>query len=259
MKRTMLLTVICIFFSMPSAFSASDGSEQGGFIQYPKADGYYESMVQAGKPQAAATYTNSIGMEFTLIPTGTLPYISRTFTPHKTFSKPFYLGTYEVTQAQWEAVMGNNPAKFKGRHNPVEMVSWDDVQAFIKALNTKEGHSRYRLPTEAEWEYAARAGTTTDFSFGDNYRFLDQYAWFMDNSDRTTHPVGQKTPNPWGLYDMHGNVKEWVYTSSRGSFQGAGGGDYSTNEWGCVSYSKGSKSQDSREHKLGFRLFLSPE
>ncbi|MDR1044893.1 MAG: formylglycine-generating enzyme family protein, partial [Candidatus Adiutrix sp.] len=116
------------------------------------------------------TYTNSLGLEFTLIPAGSFTMgADKNFenalygeTPqHRvSISQPFYLGTYEVTQAQWTAVMGSNPSRFEGQSNPVEQVSWDDAQAFIKRLNQQEGHSRYRLPTEAEWEYAARAGTT---------------------------------------------------------------------------------------------------
>jgi formylglycine-generating enzyme required for sulfatase activity len=115
-----------------------------------------------------------------------------------------------VTQEEWEAVMGNKPSRFKSQLNPVEDVSWNKVQTFIKYLNQKEGTNKYRLPTEAEWEYAARAGTTTQYFFGDDADNLGRYAWYKDNSGEKTHPVGQKEPNPWGLYDMHGNVYEWV-------------------------------------------------
>ena len=132
-------------------------------------------------------------------------------------SKGFYLGKYEVTQAQWQAVMGNNPSGFSScARCPVERVSWDDVQAFIGKLNGMSGGRRYRLPTEAEWEYAARAGTATDTYAGDitqplgNDPVLDGIAWYKENSESRTHPVGQKAPNPWGLYDMLGNVWEWV-------------------------------------------------
>ena len=129
-----------------------------------------------------------------------------------TISQPFYLGTYEVTQGQWEAVMRNNPSTFGGGPNlPVENVSWKNVQAFIEKLNMMEGGSTYRLPTEAEWEYAARAGMTTAYSFGDDPEQLGAYAWYSSNSGSKTHPVGQLEPNPWGLYDMHGNVWEWVH------------------------------------------------
>ena len=107
--------------------------------------------------------------------------------------------------------MGDNPSRFKGDTMPVEHVSWEDAQKFIERLNAKEGGPKYRLPTEAEWENAARAGTTTAYSFGDNASQLGEYAWFSENSVSTMHPVGQKKPNPWGLYDMHGNVWEWVH------------------------------------------------
>ena len=118
-------------------------------------------------------------------------------------SKPFYLGKHEVTQAQWQEVMGTNPSHFKGDPNrPVERVSWQMVQEFISKLNAREGHTRYRLPTEAEWEYAARAGSTAKYYFGDDDAQLEQYAWFNKNDKGTTHPVGQLKPNAWGLYDM---------------------------------------------------------
>ncbi len=141
-------------------------------------------------------------------------------------SRPFYLGRFEVTQAQWQTVMGAS-AYTLDRSNPYYQlpgmaeritrpehpatVSWQDAQAFIDRLNAREGHERYRLPTEAEWEYAARAGTTTRYSFGDDDQQLGLYAWYgEDFASGGTHPVGRKRPNPWGLHDMHGNVWEWV-------------------------------------------------
>lgn len=121
----------------------------------------------------------------------------------------YYLGKTEVTQAQWQAVMGNNPSNFKGGNLPVEKVSWDDVQEFIRKLNARSGGG-YRLPSEAEWEYAARAGTTSAYSFGDASSKLGAYAWYVGNSGKQSHPVAEKLPNPWGLHDMHGNVFELV-------------------------------------------------
>jgi formylglycine-generating enzyme required for sulfatase activity len=143
-----------------------------------------------------------------------------------TISRPFSIGKYEVAQTQWEAVMGSNPYTLN-RSNPYynllgmkeriprpnhpATVSWNNAQEFIKRLNAKEGHNRYRLPTEAEWEYAARAGTTTAYSFSNNVGDLSRYAWHGEGfASGGTHPVGQKLPNPWGLYDVHENAWELV-------------------------------------------------
>jgi formylglycine-generating enzyme required for sulfatase activity len=169
------------------------------------------------------TFVNSIGTEFILIPAGTFNMGADKESAHAfatyddempqhrvTISQSFYLGKYAVTQDEWVAVMGSNPSKFKGHHNPVENVSWNDVQTFIQRLNAKEGTEKYRLPTEAEWEYAARAGTDGAYSFGGGTGQLRLYAWYDGNARGETHPVGQKKPNPWGLYDMYGNVWEWV-------------------------------------------------
>jgi formylglycine-generating enzyme required for sulfatase activity len=164
---------------------------------------------------------NSIGMEFVLIEAGTFLMGSNEIQDHDQFKadpvhqvtirQPFYLGKYTVTQGQWEAVMGVNPSYFKGDlDRPVEYVSWDDTQQFIRRLTAKESGVIYRLPTEAEWEYACRAGSTTAYSFGDDPGQLYRYGWYRNNAGDTTHPVGHRTPNAWGLYDMHGNVWEWV-------------------------------------------------
>ena len=132
----------------------------------------------------------------------------------------FAIGKYEVTQEQWYAVMGNNPSQIKGRTRPVETVSWNDFQQFIAKLNQKTGH-KYRLPSEAEWEYAARAGTTTEWSFGNDDSKLGNYAWYEGNSGNKTQPVGQKLPNGFGLFDMHGNVWEWTQDCWHENYTGA--------------------------------------
>src|SRR5215470_8127223 len=163
------------------------------------------------------TLTNRIGMEFVLIPAGTFKMGSNTGDPDErpvhqvTISKAFYMGKYEVTQDQWQAVMGTNPSALPGDANrPVEQVAWNEAQAFISKLNAMEGGQLYRLPTEAEWEYAARAGSPSVYSFGNDPKQLGEYAWYRGNAEHRTHPVGQKKPNAWGLHDMLGNVWEWV-------------------------------------------------
>jgi len=201
------------------------------------------------KPFEKQTFTNSIGQTFVLIPAGSFvmgsppdePGRDDDETQHRvTISRSFYLQTTEVTQGQWEEVMGKNPSYFKncGDDCPVEMVSWDEAREFIRKLNHREKTGRYRLPTEAEWEYACRAGTTAALYNGPidiigrfNAPALDPVAWYGGNSCVTyeggkrcsrwgerqescprcgTHPVAQKEPNTWGLYDMLGNVWEWT-------------------------------------------------
>jgi formylglycine-generating enzyme required for sulfatase activity len=162
---------------------------------------------------------NSIGMELKLLPAGTF-MIGSNFGAAKeqpvhkvTLSQNFYIGVHEVTQEQYEKVTGVNPSRFKGASNPVEQVSWADAIEFcrkLSELSTEKAAGRvYRLPTGAEWEFACRAGTTTKYSFGDDQSKGGDYAWFMGNSGKMTHPVGGKQSNAWGLYDMYGNVWEW--------------------------------------------------
>jgi formylglycine-generating enzyme required for sulfatase activity len=165
--------------------------------------------------------TNSIGMTFVLVPAGEFMMGSPPSEPgrradeilHRVrLTKSFEMGIYEVTQAHYEHVVGHNPSRFKGLDNPVEKVSWADAVEFCRLLSAfpaeQAAGRSYRLPTEAEWEYACRAGTTTAYSFGEDESQLGLYAWFDKNSNKSTHPVGRKKPNAWGLHDMHGNVKE---------------------------------------------------
>jgi formylglycine-generating enzyme required for sulfatase activity len=149
-----------------------------------------------------------VTMEFVLIPAGKFTMGEGEGQHEVTLSKAFYMGVTEVTQAQYQAIMGTNPSRFRGETNPVEMISWDDATEFCKKLS-KKTRQAVRLPTEAEWEYACRAGSKTKFCFGDAAEGLGDYAWYSANSGGTTHPVGQKKPNAWGLYDIHGNVWEW--------------------------------------------------
>ena len=144
--------------------------------------------------------------------------------PHKVYVSPFYMDQYEVTQQHFAKVMGRNPSRWKEPTNPVEQIRWKQAAEYCNARSRLEGldapydpktwrcnfeSSGCRLPTEAEWEYACRAGTPTSYFFGDGPGALAEYAWFKDNATRGPHPVGRKRPNPWGLYDMYGNVWEW--------------------------------------------------
>jgi hypothetical protein len=177
---------------------------------------------------------------------------------HVRITRPFYMGKYEVTQGEWQKVIGNNPSTFKGSDRlPVEQVSWNGCQAFCQRAG-----SGLRLPTEAEWEYACRAGTQTRYLSGDADSTLDDCAWYTVNSGNRTHPVGQKRPNAWGLYDMQGNVLEWCadywYRESpgvgtarvrRGSCWGGGPRD-------CRSGSSDRASPDHTDYNNGFRVAL---
>jgi formylglycine-generating enzyme required for sulfatase activity len=173
--------------------------------------------VKEPEPRLPPVFRNRIGMGFVLIPDGefqmgsTDGYDNERPVHLVRISKPFYLGKYEVTQRQWQAVMGENPSHFMGNLDlPVEQVSWEVAQKFVAKLNERESGERYRLPTEAEWEYAARAGSTTAYSYGNDSGRLGEYAWYDGNADGKTHPVGERKPNKWGLHGMHGNVWEWV-------------------------------------------------
>ena len=218
--------------------------------------------------------------KFVLIPAGTLimgspadePKRGEGETQHEvTISKPFYMQTTPVTQAQWHHVMGNNPSYFKGNPNlPVERVSWNDVQKFIQKLNKMEKTDKYRLPTEAQWEYAARAGTTTMFYTGNSEDDLSHAGWYGKNSDNRTHPVGQKVPNAWGLYDIHGNIFEWVQdvfgeypagsvTDPEGSSSGyhrvCRGGSWTSGGTQCRLANRHGNSPNYEDNKyVGFRL-----
>ena len=256
-------------------------------------------------------YTNSVGMKFSLIPAGSFimgspdsnannanAYPRQPAEPGRgsdekqhqvTISKSFYMQTTEVTQGQWLAVMGGtNPSYFDscGMDCPVEQVSWDDAQNFIDALNAREHRTNcntipntcYSLPTESQWEYAARGGTVTAFYNGDitqlsgNDPKLNEIGWYSQNSGSTTHPVAQKAPNNWGLYDMSGNVWEWcqdwygtTYPDgpeidptgvSTGAFRVLRGGGWNGLAGFARSASRNWNTPGLRDFNLGFRLAL---
>ena len=166
-----------------------------------------------------------VKLEFVLIPAGSFIMGSDKSGGNENplhtvlIGKPFYLGKYLVTQDQWQQIMGRNPSGFKGGKNPIEQVSWNDCQNFITKLNAKLAGASCRLPTEAEWEYACRAGSNGDYNYQDGR--LAENAWYLSNAGFTTHPVGEKPPNSWGLYDMHGNVWEWCQDVYHKTYDGA--------------------------------------
>ena len=246
--------------------------------------------------------TNSIGMRLVLIPPGEfimgLPEDAKRRRDFEgpqhsvRMTKPFYLAVYPVTQEEYERMMETNPSSFShdGRNawrvweldtsrHPVEHVSWNDAVDFCRKLSAlpaeRSADREYRLPTEAEWEYACRAGTTTAYSFGDDPSELDEYGWHLGNSKQRTHRVGQKRPNPWGLYDMHGNLFDWCadwfdpeyYANSpgddpQGPASGSGrvcrGGSWMS---GAELHRSGGRFQsmpDSQQRLHGFRIALTP-
>lgn len=174
-----------------------------------------------------------------------------------TLTEGFWMAEAQTTQAQWKAIMGNNPSHLKGDNLPVEKISWNDAIEFCKKLSSKTGQ-RIGLPTEAQWEYACRAETTTRFSYGDGDSQLGDYAWFSSNSNSQTHPVKQKPPNPWGLYDMHGNVWEWC-ADWFGAYPGGSITDFSGSKSGSVRVCRGgSWFVGPRDLRSAVRLRLAP-
>ena len=190
---------------------------------------------------------------------------------HRVTLGSFYIGKYPITQKQWKAVMGSNPSEFKSDNHPVETVSWDDAQEFIRRLNAATG-KQYRLPTEAEWEFAARGGNKSQGYKYSGSNNLNDVALNNENSGNHTHPVGTKQPNELGIFDMSGNVWEWCcdwygnYRSSQqsdpkgpssGTYRVDRGGSWIDDAFYCRVSGRDSSSQDDYAINLGFRIVLS--
>lgn len=198
-----------------------------------------------------------------------------------TFAQGFWISKYEITQRQWQAIMGNNPSyanSWRTGNRPVEQVSWDDAQEFVAEANALRPSNNYALPSEAQWEYACRAGTATRFYWGDDpgAALMPGYAWVPANSGEDSHDVGQKLPNAWGIHDMAGNVWEWVADYTHNDYTGAptdgaawladpvngnrgvrGGSFY--NAGGCRSAYRGFIEPESRFADFGIRIVMQPD
>jgi formylglycine-generating enzyme required for sulfatase activity len=187
--------------------------------------------------------------------------------------EPYYVGRYEVTQEQFEAVMGYNPSVHADPSHPVENVTWDEAQVFMSKLKEMFWYLNVSLPTEAQWEFACRAGTSAEYSFGNNLGLMDEYGWYKGNANGMHHPVGSKRPNPWGIYDMHGNVREWCLdwtefgltnnldtaTGKKPLYVATRGGSW-RNTADCTRSSHRYKLPPQQRHRhLGFRVVVAKE
>ena len=222
--------------------------------------------------------TNSVGIKLAYIPPGKFTMGSPETEPGRVANETqrnvkieqgFRIGVTEVTQKQWQLIMGTNPAFFQGDDLPIEQVTWHEAVEFCQRLSEKE-KKRYRLPTEAEWEYACRAGTATVYYSGKDKDMLDAVGWYVENSGNQSHPVGRKQPNAWGLYDMHGNVSEWCaerlpddkegdsrsaqLSSEENALRDLRGGSWGLNASDCRSASRLRNAGTSRYFDLGLRV-----
>jgi eukaryotic-like serine/threonine-protein kinase len=228
-----------------------------------------QSLRVPGQNNQTIALGNGVNLEMIAIPGGTFQMGDEDFDwakpVHSVNVKPFYLGKYPITQEQYQVVMGTNPSHFKGAKRPVENVSWHDAVEFCKKLSQKTGNN-YRLPSEAEWEYACRAGTQTKYYFGDDEKQLEKYAWYEETDYRKgTKPIGQKKSNNWGLYDMYGNVWEWCLDEWHENYNAKPQShrDNGSEPWGEINVSKnnnrsrvlrgGSWYNDARDCRSGNR------
>ncbi|MDC7217542.1 MAG: SUMF1/EgtB/PvdO family nonheme iron enzyme [Spirochaetales bacterium] len=212
MKNILLIKIVQAAFLFSALLAHADNSDEYIKLEFRPLTPKISEPESAATPKPRKTWTDpATGMEYIWVPEGCFIMGSNNGSSaekplHKVCVDGFWMAKYEVTQAEWTKLMGSNPSFFKSNHNPVETVSWYDAQNFIKKLNSK-GNGKFRLPTEAEWEYAARSGgKNQEYAGGDN---VDAVAWYTSNSGERTHEVGTKSPNGLGLYDMSGNVGEW--------------------------------------------------
>lgn len=257
----------------------SSSSQQ--VISSSSSSGFSSSSLSSGSNIISIPVKNGISIDMVRVEAGTFmmgatsemqnPWDNEKPVHQVTLTNDYYIGKYEVTQALWWAVMGSNPSNFKGENHPVKNVSWNDCHDFIRMLNILTG-KHFRLPTEAEWEYAARGGRKSKGYQYSGSNSLSDIAWYADNSGSTTHAVGTKEPNELGIYDMSGNVWEWCqdwydsYTSSSqtnptgaasGSRRVFRGGSWLYYAGSCRSSNRYDVTPDYRSNNLGFRLVLS--
>lgn len=285
MNRSVMFSIMMGLYL--AAFTVVRGSE----TSFPLAIAPFHAQTANNLQQETATYLNKpiirkieLGdgahIELILIPAGEFdmgsayPEQSRANDEgpvHRiTISKPFYIGRYEITQAQWKAVMGYSLSHLKDPNLPADGIDWSKAVDFCKRLSERQ-FEIFRLPTEAEWEYACRAGTVTAYSFGNDPTSLTQYAWCNSNSNHKTHLVGQKKPNAFGLYDMHGNVWEWCSDfyddylvdstvdpsgPPDGSCRILRGGSWFCTPGPCRSANRGWNTPETRDDDVGFRIVL---
>jgi len=292
-KQPSLIAVVVFITMLAAQWFFSGGALAAGEKGNTAAENLPEVVTNEPKTDHKKdVFNNLIGMAFVSIPRGNFIMGSPANEPGRTIfeaqnevlvNKSFYIQTTEVTQFQWNEVMGENPSYFFrcGDDCPVENVSWLDVQEFLEKLNQIDSSSNYRLPTEAEWEFACRSGSSKPFSNGDlsNYECndgneLNDFAWHACNAQGKTHPVGQKAPNKWGIYDMHGNVYEWcqdIYVTDyeqilRGKFNEVDpiadrvgrSCSYDDTAVRCRSAARANFKPNIRSRAIGFRLVREP-